>query len=164
MGTVYKKWMERIQDTERPWTESEIIYFRKAIGAAGIKDAEVRKELHNLFWDTLHGNDYSIYRITDEHSTKGQRYLLERSLRRDGGYRKNSKLGYREIGILRALSHHLFVGLYRPQGGLDYYLPVYRAVALDGQWFEYVGATYEQVIILSGSYSNELRLVVGGNT
>lgn len=143
---AYVKWLARIQDTDTPWSEQDIVYFRKAIGSSGLSSVSERADLKARFEALAVGGSY---KIGHGHSNKGATYLLNKSLRKDGARRKGCKLGERELAVLRDISHHLFVGLYN-QGQHIYesYLPVYRAVAADGSTFEYVGATYDLVQIV----------------
>ncbi len=152
---TYEKWRVRIIDHDTPWTENEIIYFRKAIGQCGMKDPVQRASLRNLFFI----NTESIYyRITDEQSERGRDYLLSKSLKLNGERRTGCKLDSYELNVLRNLDHHLFVGLECSTAGLAHYFPVYRAVSKTGDSFDYVGATYSQMEVLSRSIKR-LRVV-----
>lgn len=151
------RWALRVDTTDTPWLEAEIIYFRKAIGSAGLKDATTRRRLAREF---IYNAMRLKYRITEEHSVKGQQYLLSKSLRQDGTERSGNRLGSFEIGVLKDLDRHMLVNLYRPQEAFESYLPVYRAIDSKGAWFEYVGATYEQVRVLAiGKGSKGLAVV-----
>lgn len=143
---AFDKWMARIQDTKTPWTEQEIIYFRKAIGLAGIKSEHLRNCLRTAFNSM---NPY--YSITREQSEKGRKYLLDKSLKKNGQKRKGCKLGEWELDILRNPDMvHYFVGLHQPQASLEYYLPVYRAIVTGETcwYFEYIGASYELMEVI----------------
>lgn len=136
-----RKWMTRLADTVSPWTENDIIYYRKAISQCGLKSAEEKLALHEAFAD-------KGYRITAEQDAKGRNYLLSNSLKKDGTPRKGNVLGDAEIRIMQNLKHHLFVGVYHKGGFYNYYLPVYRAIAKDGSYFEYIGTMYKHVEVL----------------
>ena len=145
------KWLARINDTTTPWSESEIIYFRKAVGYCGLKNVDEREMLLTAFQkkcDAING-----YMITEEQSLKGQHYLLTNTVKKSGQYRKGAKLGDRELDIMRNLSHHLFVGLYAEYNGAGEvmsYLPIYRAVSIMvSASFEYVGTRYEQLEVVA---------------
>lgn len=142
----FKKWLARIEDTKTPWTEHEIIYFRKAIGSSGLKDREEAAMLVSRFERMVH--NIGGYRITYEQDEKGRLYLLHNSLKQNGQLRKNNKLGQFEIDVLRNLDFHFFCGLYQMQAYYEHYLPVYRAVAKDGSYFEYIGVAYFYVEVL----------------
>ena len=148
MNNAYSKWSFRISDINNAWTEKDIIYFRKAIGNYGIKDETLRNKLKANFYRIL--NQIEGYLITNDQSEKGKNYLLSNSLKKDGTKRKNCKLGNREIEILQNLDYHQFVGLHEQVNGLGKicgYLPIYKAVSMDGKSFEYVGTHYDQIII-----------------
>lgn len=150
----YVKWLARVKDVKTPWTEEEIIYFRKAVGRSGIKDQELKLD---LLYEFNMRADAKGYRITFGHDVKGQHYMLSKSLRKDGTLRKGSKLGYREITILKTLKHHKLVGVRNmvptnfTYSNMEnaYFLPIYRAVSRSGESFDYIGTTYEQVEVIS---------------
>lgn len=156
------KWMRRLQDHKTPWTEQEIISFRKALGFCGLKDKDERGLLL-AEWEHSDG-----YRITRQHDAKGQAYMLSKSLKADcKTKRKGCKLTDFDIRVLRELDYHLFIGLYSQKNGLGEtlgYLPVYRAISIGGAWFEYIGTMYEQTQVLARSELKthmKLRLVGG---
>lgn len=142
----YKKWLARVRDTKTPWTENEIIYFRKAIARG---DMDYRVALRLEFGD--YSGDTG-YKITKEQSEKGRNYLLTNSLKKDGTKRKGCKLGERELDILRNLKEHRLVGLFENSGlhnPYTYTLPIYRAIARNGEYFEYIGTKYDQLEIVA---------------
>lgn len=140
MSKAYDKWLNRVNDYKTPWTEQEIIYFRKAIGLAGIKDSNLRADLYHSFVDQA-----GIYNITQEQSEKGRQYLLDKSLKRNGQMRKGSKLTERELAVLRDPTMiHYFVGLWGIGG---HYLPIYRAQTESEAAFEYTGTTYDRMMV-----------------
>lgn len=142
--TVVEKWMRRVLDIETPWTEHEIIYFRRAVGVSGIRDEDAKAVLRSMFTETATAGRY---RITTSQDEKGRAYLLSKSLLRNGTPRKGCRLGARELDILSNFSHHTLIGLYRPQAGYEHFLPIYKMHSLDGRSFEYVGTVYEQLLV-----------------
>jgi hypothetical protein len=145
---AYKKWEARINDLTTPWTESDVIYFRKATGHSGLKDRGERVALQALFRDTIGHAGFDGYRITRQHDVKGQAYVISNSQRVDGQLRKGSKFSARELQVFKQLEHHLLVGMWFPQYGNDCWFPIYRAVSPVG-YVEYVGVTYEQMTVIS---------------
>ncbi len=160
----FERWLNRVNDTETPWAESEIIYFRKAIGMAGLKDQAQRNLLVSSF-RLMVEKDVQSYHITEAQSLKGRDYLLSQSLKANGTRRKGCRLDQSQLDILQALETHYFVGLWNMGqfSGSAYYLPIYRALDVNGNWFDYIGATYSQVRVLAqGTGTPRLRLVSGG--
>lgn len=155
-STAFKKWKARIENLSCPWTENDIIYFRKAVGHNGLQDPAERALLISLF-NTMISDTDGVF-ITEQHSRKGQIYLLENSLKKNGDPRKQNIFGEYELHILKNLSHHLFVGLYRNGLFCDHYFPIYRAVDKDGNYMDYVGATYSQCVVLHTVISDRSRL------
>jgi hypothetical protein len=152
----FKKWLARIEDTKTPWTEKDIIYFRKAVGRSGLKDRTESALLISKFEHML--DNIGGYRITREQDEKGRVYLLDNSVKKNGQLRKHNKLGQFEINVLRNLDFHFFCGLHQTQAYYEHYLPVYRAVAKDGSYFEYIGAMYFHVEVLD-TYKAPIRKV-----
>lgn len=145
---AFTKWLARVKDTKTAWTESEVIYFRKAIGICGLKDQEERLILKMEFEERASNKGYSIL---PEHNEKGRNYLLSKSLKKNGQVRKGSKLGARELDIMLNLKHHKLTALYPQCNGFGQalgYLPVYTAYDRKGNHFQYIGATYEMMQIV----------------
>lgn len=144
---AFKKWLKRIEDVTTPWTEQEIIYFRKAVGSSGLGDPAERALLRDKFAETV--ERIGGYRITREHCQKGTGYVLTKSLRKDGHLRKGSKFTKWQLGTFQNLSHHLLVDLYFSGNQYrDHYLPVYRAVSKMGDSVDYIGATYDMIQVI----------------
>ena len=124
-GRTFKKWLKRVQDDKTPWTENEIIYFRKFI----------RGGEHGRYLLSLFKQEYSI---TQEQTIKGIEYLRNTVFKKNGKFRntKNMPFGEREIDIIKDFKEFKFVALY-PIGYAAYYLPVYRVIDNQGNSFEY---------------------------
>lgn len=146
---AYDKWLLVLQEKSKgkAWTEGEIIYFRKAIGIAGIQDGQLRINLRNAFY---HYMPDVGYKITTEQSEKGRNYLLAKSLKKNGQFRKGNKLGSRELSILKTLKEHRLIELYDASTNMygHYYYPVYRAISKSKETFEYTGIWYEALTVV----------------
>lgn len=143
---TYKKWLLRVLDTDTPWTEQQIIFFRMYLRANDSKYPELRRMFQDI------GSSVG-YDITQEHSDKGRDYLIRNSWYKNGlRIRKGNILGIREKEVVRNLSHHKLVGLYQQFNpysmGNSYTLPIYRAIARDGAIFEYTGTIYPLIEII----------------
>ena len=143
---TYIKWKTILENKAQgqPWTEHEIIYFRKAIGMAGIKDAELRHKLKNMFFELM---PIGGYNITNEQSQKGTNYLLKNSYKLNGQLRKNNIFGDRELNILKNCFEHKLIDLYQ-YNQAEYYSPVYSAIDTDGNSFDYLGVSYSMIRIV----------------
>jgi hypothetical protein len=96
-------------------------------------------------------------RITDQHDEKGRSYMLSKSFKKDGSPRKNGVLSEAQGKVLENLQHHLLVDFrYDSIGRVQ---AVYRAVAKDGTYFDYMGCQYEYIDYVSGVRSPRLRAV-----
>lgn len=144
---AFKKWLKRIEDTETPWTEKDIIYFRKAVGSSGLKDPTERALLRSLFVQTA--ESIGGYRITREHCAKGTGYVLSKSLRQDGRPRKGCIFTPWQLGIFQNLQEHRLVDLwFNGNAYFHHFLPVYRAIAKFGDTVDYVGTTYSLMRVI----------------
>ena len=125
-GRTFKKWLKRVQDDKTPWTENEIIYFRKFI-----RTSEQRKYLLSLFKEE--------YSITKEQTIKGIEYLRNTVFKKNGKFRntKNMPFGEREIDVIKDFKEFKFVGLSSVSQYTLYYIPVYRVIDNQGNSFEY---------------------------
>lgn len=140
---TFAKWLARVLDTTTPWSENDIIYFRKAVGHCGIKDVELRRILVDKFNETV--SKIGGYDITPDQSNKGLDYIKSVAMRRDGtpSQSKDNCFGAREISIMNDFSKFTFAGLYEQVNGIGEvmgYLPIYETFGTDGNSFEYVGA------------------------
>lgn len=144
---VATKWITKLSDADYIWTESDIIYFRKAIGLNGIKDSEVRRYLMKMF--DKYNEQFDGFRITGEQQQKGTNYLVKNTYKQNGELRKGNKLGQVEREILSEVVQHRLDGMYYHGG---YFLPVYKAIDVKGNWFTYIGTQYEQLQTLEYSY------------
>lgn len=146
MSKAYFKWLDIINDSNHVWTEREIISFLKAIGPSGIKDAGLRKNLRAEFMFAVNHNNG--FRITLEQDIKGQQYLLNNSLKKNGTTRKQNVFATKQLEQIKKMKYHLFSGLYVPKNHSEYVLPIYTLVDKYNQGFSYVGATYSQIVVL----------------
>jgi hypothetical protein len=162
MSKSYKKWKDLINSKMRcynaPWTESEIVFFRKAIGYCGLKDVELRSKLHDHFHDHMPKEGYNI---SMDQAQKGINYLRSKTYKLNGDLRKGNIFGEFERSVINNFRHFKFVGLYPQTNGTGEtlgYLPVYRCIAENGCYFDYTGTAYQAIEIL-GVGSESLILI-----
>lgn len=144
---AFDKWLSKLRDTGfyDTWSKNDITYFRKAIGPSGLNSEELRAILVDEFNYIIEKTDQGIP-LTAEHSEFGRQYLLDNTLRKNGTFRKRAALGQREVDILNDFDCHYWAGLYDTGNG--YYWPIYRAVGNSGDWFDYLGVTYESMKVI----------------
>lgn len=154
----YKKWYKLIETklkyANAPFSEHEVIYFRKSVGASGIKDQGLRADLKRHFYASMPEDGYNI---TLEHQQKGIDYLMANTFKKNGTLRKNNMFGSFELEVLKNYSHFKFVGLHRA-GMSDYVLPLYECIAHNGDSFTYIGTVYS-CIEVTDIHSKQLRAV-----
>lgn len=147
MSKTYTKWLNRVNDVLTPWTENEIIYFRKYLGESSSITDDQRHILLDLF------NTNSEYNITPEQTNKGIAWLTN-TIWTSKGKARSTELarvfGYREKSIVNNFYEFKFVGLQNvSQNSYRFYMPVYRVVAKDGSSFEYVAGSMGTVNIVA---------------
>ena len=155
---AYIKWLNLI-DSKRenfnaPWSESEIIYFRKAIGLAGINDVKLRSNLLDYFNSSMPDEGFNI---TLDQKEKGINYLLSNTYKKNGTLRKNNIFGTFELNVLKQYEDFKLISLYEYGNG-GYYLPVYRCISKNGSYFDYLGTVYSQIKIFNTN-STKLKVV-----
>lgn len=158
MKKTVAKWENRVSDKETPWTENEIIYFRKFVGSSGCKDEITRKRLINLLDKT---SDLVGYNITPEQTQKGINYIKNVAFKKSGEPRnsKQNVFGQFEQRVIKNFYCFKFVGLCNiANNGYAFYVPIYRVLAHDGSWFEYTTNMGRMEVV---NVSPRLRLVVG---
>lgn len=124
-------------------TESEIAALKKRWRPRGrlwrIDSALVGEEMERL--------GYALpMRVSDEQGKKGLDYLRKLLLKKDGMLRQSKLIedfGVTDdhVVVLRRLDHFLFKGFHEDCnafGDTTALYPIYRAVASDDGWFEYV--------------------------
>ncbi len=134
---TFLKWANRIKDTKTPWTENEIIYFRKAVGSSGLKELELRSKLLDMFNTIL---SEKSYKITEQQSIKGINYIKGVCFKKNGQLRdsKQNCFSDYEATIILNFRKFEFVGLhYASQNAYAFYTPIYRVISKQGRSFEY---------------------------
>lgn len=129
---TFKKWLTRVQDIKTPWSENDIIYFRKYIGSSGGATTTQRDMLLDAFT-----GDYSI---TADQTTKGINYLMKVAYRLNGEVRqtKDMPFGERELAIIKDFKEFRFIGVHNAsQNAYRFYLPIYEVVSNSNGSFEY---------------------------
>ncbi len=141
---TFNKWLTRVQDNETPWSENDIIYFRKAVGSSGLKSNDERDELRGAF------NSDEGYKITENQTSKGINYLKNTIYKANGSLRntiKSRAFGLREKAIIDNFSHFLFTDIHNGSSNYyEFYLPVYRVIAKNGSYFEYTTNMGQMVV------------------
>lgn len=143
---TYTKWSKRVIDAITPWTENDIIYFRKYIGSSGGTDDTQRNMLLTLFNSVVDG-----YSITPDQTTKGIDYLRNAIWTSKGKPRRTAKakvFGSRERAIILDFNQFKFVGVQDiSHSEYRFYVPVYRVIANNGAYFEYTTNMGNMVIV-----------------
>jgi hypothetical protein len=136
---IFKKYKALILDDT--FTESSITSFRALMNGfkrTNLTDDE-RETLDFLF------ENQAPYSITPEQTKKGLNWLSAVRFTATGKERKNNPFGYREETILDSFKRFELTGLYDdyhyPYGDRHNYKPIYRVVADDEAYFDYVPFT-----------------------
>lgn len=133
VNKTYLKWLDRILNTKTPWTENEIIYFRKYLGTLAHNNQLLFKSLKSEF------DRIGLYSITQEQSLKGINWLNKYAFKSNGQLRnaKGMVFGNREASIIKQFKEFRFTGLHPIGHSWTYFAPIYEVIAIDGRSFEY---------------------------
>jgi len=134
---TYNKWLARILDKRTPWTEQDIIFFRKAVKEVSLEADRLRIKFEQKC--PIKG-----YHITAEQTEKGLNYIRKLAFSSNGKLRhtKDNPFNDREAAIIADFYEFRFVGLAQmpPYYGSFYFTaPIYRVVGNNGKSFEYLG-------------------------
>ncbi len=123
------------------WTENEIIYFRKYINGSSPLDVDSIEQLINCV-------EGKTYRITEQQSIKGILWLKNKCFS-TRGVRKSCKFKPFEINVIANFKEFRFVGLYdASDNNYRNYMPIYRTIAKDGSWFDYVAYSFSEMKVI----------------
>jgi len=148
MSKIFEKYKTIILDDT--FTESSISSFRSLMNGykrTNLTDEE-RESLDYLFGEN------APYSITPEQTTKGLDWLFNLRFTMRGKERKNNPFGYREQSILDDFDRFELSGLYDVKSypitlsvhDKHNYKPIYKVIASDGGYFEYVPYTRSDLI------------------
>ena len=143
MSKIFEKYKTIILDDA--FTESSISSFRSLMN--GRKNTNLTDEekitLLYIF------EEYAPYSITPAQTTKGLDWLFNLRFTMRGKERKNNPFGYREQSILDDFDRFELSGLYDDYDGYNgfhNFKPIYKVIASDGGYFEYIPYTRSDLI------------------
>ena len=109
-------------------TEKQILLLKNRMN----KSKENEKEISNLIADIL------PIKLTNEQMVKSVLWLYGKNIKKNGEFRKNSSLGYRELHILNN-AKEAYLSFFYPNGNrfFTYYTPVW-SIDTNEEHFEYM--------------------------
>ena len=109
-------------------TEKQILLLKNRMN----KSKENEKEISNLIADIL------PIKLTNEQMVKSVLWLYGKNIKKNGEFRKNSPLGYRELHILNN-AKEAYLSYFYPNGNrfFTYYTPVW-SIDTNEEHFEYM--------------------------
>ena len=109
-------------------TEQQILLLKNRMN----KSKENEKEISNLIADIL------PIKLTNVQMEKGVLWLYSKNIKKNGEFRKNSSLGYRELHILNN-AKEAYLSYFYPNGNrfFTYYTPVW-SIDTNDEKFEYM--------------------------
>lgn len=141
---TYKKYLEMTK-RGHVWTEKEIIYFRKYLNGSSPATID---QIENL----LASIEGKTYRITQEQNQKGIQWLRNQCFKLNGKVRRSCKFKPFELDIILNFKEFRFVGLYNvSENSYRNYMPIYRTIAKDGSYFDYVAYSFGEFKVLGSS-------------
>ncbi len=137
---TYKKWKTRIE-SPTPWTEKDIIYFRKYLNGNG----KYSDELYELFYENMPNGGYDI---TPEQSQKGIDYLRTKSFKKNGQPTTRALQIFTEyqLNTIKDFYEFKLTNLYDTSvywGGRPNLVAVYSCADSTGDCFEYLGIPFD---------------------
>ena len=143
MSKIFEKYKTIILDDA--FTESSISSFRSLMN--GRKNTNLTdEEKITLFYIF---EEYAPYSITPAQTTKGLDWLFNLRFTMRGKERKNNPFGYREQSILDDVVRFELSWLYDVSDGYNgfhNFKPIYKVIASDGGYFEYIPYTRSDLI------------------
>ena len=109
-------------------TEKQILLLKNRMN----RNKENEQEIIDLTADIM------PIKLTEEQAEKGREWLLRKNLKKNGEFRKNSSLGYRELHILNN-AKEAYLSYFYPNGNrfFTYYTPVW-SIDTNDEKFEYM--------------------------
>jgi len=145
-----KKWLGKLNARPCVLTEQDIIYLRSHYRKLEKERDSGAAEFRATFYDTLAS---TAIKLTKEHSEKGRQYLLDKSLKKNGDRRKNCKLTEKQLNVLRCPDLYHYLVDISDDFSTSGKIPIYRAVAADGSYFDYTGVPYFRLEVLDEFHS-----------
>lgn len=136
-----QKYLDLINGT-KAWTEGEIRGVLKQFNSLRFSryrnEVNARTEAIEGILETMERVD-KVWPITKEQSSKGIAYLLKRHFKLNGEPRKSCPFNSRQQRIIKSFQRFAFAGVFVGNGsmGCNYYVPVYRVYAKNGDNFDY---------------------------
>jgi hypothetical protein len=125
------------------WTEQEIIYFRKYVNGSIPLDIDSIEHL-------IASVDGKYFRITNQQTVKGILWLKNKCFKNNGSVRKACPLKPFERAVIQSFKEFRFVGLYNvSDNSYRNYMPVYRVVATNGMYFDYVAYSWGEMKVIT---------------
>ena len=129
------------------FTEQQLIYFRKYINGSTKLERLEASELAQAF---IYKAETDGIELTQSQQTKGYLWLKSKTFKLNGGIRKNSPLAYFEQHVINHFDSFKCVGLYDlSENSYRHYVPIYRCMASDGQWFDYVCKMWGEIEVIA---------------
>jgi len=142
LSKTCKKYLDLIK--KRKFTKIEIQSFRKALNGSSTISLEEQSLLKQKFYDSKPIN------ITKEQSDFGIAWLKNKAFKLNGQVRKSNPFGYKELEVIKNFKKFEFSSLYdiNHYGNGHQYQPVYKVIAKNGDYFEYVAVAWGDIEIV----------------
>lgn len=136
---TFKKWKQVLENRDFI-TERDLISIRNVINRAFATGNDEAVQYANKLLLIF---EIKTFRLEQEHSEKGTNYILSKSLKKNGEYRKNNKITSAHEYILHGDGiKHVLIGLYNiGEGRATHFVPLYRVIS-DNGYFKYTGVAY----------------------
>jgi hypothetical protein len=155
MRTKNKTYNKYLNYTKRGhvWTENEIIFFRKYINDHLNHNSSIDFDDIYFLIGKISGQQY---KITDQQSVKGILWLKNKCFTNSYKIRRNCLFGAFEINVITNFKEFRFVGIQNISPNFyKCFMPIYRCIARNGDFFDYVAYTNGHFEILNRNHSNK---------
>ena len=134
LTAMQKDVLSKLENKDSVLTESEVNYIKSSLNGSfqgSGKDNSFGEKLNDLVW-----NNEDHFRLTPEQNEKGLKFLKQKKI-------YDNDFGYREQHVIDDFKEFKLKGFkddansFQNNLGLHNYIPVYLAVANDGNTFEY---------------------------
>lgn len=144
LNGTFGKYVKLIKS--RRFTERQLISFRRYVNGSSPLNGYDAEYLISLFNTAAE----SGIKLTRYQQYKGRKWLLGVTFKLNGQVRKNAPLGYFEQKVVKSFAKFRCVGLYNlSDNSYRQYVPVYRCIARNGSYFDYVCMMWGEIKIVS---------------
>lgn len=136
--------LQKQRIASKVWTKGDILAFGKMLNSMKYSDKERKDKIWDLYNDLESAIGDFGYEITEEQSNFGIEWLNALCFTKSGKYSRAQKVqdfNGPDFDIVRNFLKFEFMGFYENVNGYySHYVPIYRTIDKDGNYFDYTVA------------------------